>query len=84
VVLVMNHLGRIAFSLSIALPTFAWAGEAGNYIVGGLLGLIGGAMGSVFVGGGTEAMLGGGDSLDCFGIFSHGDKPIFVHQKPFP
>ena len=58
-----GFLGGIAFSLSTGLHTFAWAGEAGNHIVGGLLGSIGGAMGSVFVGGGTGAMLGSGDAL---------------------
>jgi hypothetical protein len=33
-----GFLGGIAFSLSTGLHTFAWAGEAGNHIVGGLLG----------------------------------------------
>ena len=42
-----------AFSLATGLNTFAWAGEIGNHIVGGLLGAGGGAMGSVFVGGGV-------------------------------
>jgi hypothetical protein len=58
-----GFLGGIAFSLATGLQTFAWAGEAGNHIVGGLLGSIGGAMGSVFVGGGTGALLGSGDAL---------------------
>ncbi|GAX34940.1 hypothetical protein [Nodularia sp. NIES-3585] len=51
------------FSLITGLDTFAWAGEIGNHIVGGLLGAGSGAMGSVFVGGGVGLVLGGGDAL---------------------
>lgn len=51
------------FSLSTGLNTFAWAGELGNHLIGGLLGAIAGAMGSFFVGGGVGLVLGGGDAL---------------------
>ncbi|CEJ44912.1 hypothetical protein [Umezakia ovalisporum] len=51
------------FSLITDLNTFSWAGEVGNHIVGGLLGAAGGAMGSVFVGGGVGLVVGGGDAL---------------------
>lgn len=55
--------GGFIFSLMTGLNTFAWAGEIGNHLVGGLLGAISGAMGSVFVGGGVGLMVGGGDAL---------------------
>ncbi|YAF95779.1 MAG: hypothetical protein AB3A66_25140 [Nodularia sp. CChRGM 3473] len=51
------------FSLITGLDTFAWAGEIGNHIVGGLLGAGSGAMGSVFVGGGIGLVVGSGDAL---------------------
>ncbi len=53
----------LTFSLITNLNTFAWAGEIGNHIIGGLLGAISGAMGSFFVGGGVGLVFGGGDSL---------------------
>ncbi|MBD2364074.1 MULTISPECIES: hypothetical protein [unclassified Anabaena] len=51
------------FSLSTGLDTFAWAGEIGNHVIGGLLGAASGAMGSVFVGGGVGLVVGSGDAL---------------------
>ncbi|NMG10115.1 hypothetical protein [Brasilonema sp. UFV-L1] len=51
------------FSVLTGLDTFAWAGNIGNHIIGGLLGAIAGAMGSVFVGGGVGLLLGSGDAL---------------------
>ncbi|MDB9539849.1 hypothetical protein NWP22_04030 [Anabaenopsis tanganyikae CS-531] len=50
------------FSLITGLDTFPWAGEIGNHVLGGLLGAVGGAMGSVFVGGGVGLLL-SGDAL---------------------
>ena len=47
-----GFIGGVAFSLSTNLHTFSWAGEIGDRVIGGLLGAIGGAMGSVFIGGG--------------------------------
>jgi hypothetical protein len=58
-----GFIGGVAFSLSTNLHTFAWAGEIGDRIIGGLLGAIGGAMGSIFIGGGGAIALGSGDSL---------------------
>lgn len=52
-----------AFSLVTQLKTFAWAGEIGDHLIGGVLGAIGGGMGSVLAGGGTGLILGGGDAL---------------------
>ncbi|MBE9036728.1 hypothetical protein [aff. Roholtiella sp. LEGE 12411] len=51
------------FSLITGLDTFAWAGEIGNHIIGGLLGAASGAMGGVFVGGGVGLVVGSGDAL---------------------
>ncbi|WP_341530558.1 hypothetical protein WKK05_15550 [Nostoc sp. UHCC 0302] len=51
------------FSLITGLDTFAWAGEIGNHIVGGLLGAASGAMGGVVVGGGGGLLFGSGDAL---------------------
>ncbi|MBW4634505.1 MAG: hypothetical protein KME30_22120 [Iphinoe sp. HA4291-MV1] len=53
----------ITFSVITGLDTFAWAGEIGNHIIGGLLGAGAGAMGSVFVGGGVGLLVGSGDAL---------------------
>lgn len=51
------------FSLITGLNTFAWAGEFGNHVIGGLLGAISGGMGSVVVGGGVGFIVGGGDAV---------------------
>jgi hypothetical protein len=51
------------FSLITGLETFAWAGDIGNHVVGGLLGAMSGALGAVFVGGGVGLVVGGGDAL---------------------
>jgi len=51
------------FSFLTGLETFAWAGVWGNHLIGGVLGAIGGAMGSFFVGGGVGLALGSGDAL---------------------
>ncbi|MBD2776549.1 hypothetical protein [Iningainema tapete] len=51
------------FNIITGLETFAWAGEIGNHIIGGLLGAIGGAMGSIFAGGGVGLVVGSGDAL---------------------
>lgn len=51
------------FSLVTHLDTFAWAGDLGNHVIGGVLGALSGAMGSFFVGGGVGLVVGGGDAL---------------------
>ncbi len=52
-----------SFSLITDLHTFAWAGEMGNHVVGGLLGAVSGGLGSIFVGGGAGLLFGSGDAL---------------------
>jgi hypothetical protein len=54
--------GGFLFNTLTGLQTFPWAGVLGNQIIGGLLGAIGGAMGSIFVGGGVGAAT-AGDAL---------------------
>lgn len=66
------------FSVITGLNTFAWAGEVGNHIVGGLLGAVAGAMGSFFVGGGVGAGLGSGDALPYRNRLSAGKYLIVV------
>ncbi len=50
------------FSLITGLNTFAWAGEFGNHVIGGLLGAGSGALGAAVVGGGVS-LITGGDAL---------------------
>ncbi len=54
-----GFLGGTGFNLVTGLNTFAWAGDTGNVVIGGLLGAIGGAMGSVLASNGIFAVLGG-------------------------
>ena len=58
-----GFVAGFSFNLITHLQTFAWAGEVGNHIIGGLLGAVGGAMGSFFIGGGVGLAVGGGDAL---------------------
>ncbi len=58
-----GFVAGFSFSLITGLNTFAWAGELGNNVIGGLLGAASGGMGSVFVGGGVGLIVGGGDAL---------------------
>ncbi|MBC6477059.1 MAG: hypothetical protein GDA56_04005 [Hormoscilla sp. GM7CHS1pb] len=51
------------FSLITGLNTFAWAGELGNHVIGGLLGAGSGALGAAVVGGGVGLITGSGDAL---------------------
>ena len=48
-----GFFGGYVFNLITGLHNLDWAGEPGNHIVGGILGAIGGAMGSIFIGGGA-------------------------------
>lgn len=63
-----GFVGGVAFSLATELQTFSWAGQIGNHLVGGLMGAIGAAMGSIGVSGGPGIALGKGDAQ------SYGDR----------
>ncbi|MGK7900149.1 MAG: hypothetical protein AB4352_01820 [Hormoscilla sp.] len=58
-----GFFGGATFSLITGLNTFAWAGELGNHLIGGLLGAASGAMGAAVVGGGVGLVTGSGDAL---------------------
>jgi hypothetical protein len=58
-----GFVAGVGFSLSTNLNTFAWAGEIGNHVIGGILGAGSGLLGSIFAGGGTGLLVGGGDAL---------------------
>jgi hypothetical protein len=71
-----------AFSLATNLHTFAWAGEVGDRLLGGVMGAIGGAMGSVFVGGGIGTALGSGDALPYRNRLNAGKYLVVVTGSP--
>jgi hypothetical protein len=47
-----GFVGGLIFSILTNLQTFAWAGELGNQLLGGVLGAISGGMGALFIGSG--------------------------------
>ncbi|MEA5570372.1 hypothetical protein [Calothrix sp. UHCC 0171] len=51
------------FNTITGLDTFPWAGDIGNKIIGGILGAVSGALGSIVSGGGVGLVFGGGDAL---------------------
>jgi hypothetical protein len=58
-----GFFGGFTFDAITTIDTFGWAGEPFNHIIGGILGAIGGAMGSFFIGGGAGLIEGSGDAL---------------------
>lgn len=58
-----GFVAGFSFSWLSGLETFAWAGEIGNHVIGGVLGAASGALGSFLVGGGVGLALGAGDAL---------------------
>jgi hypothetical protein len=70
--------GGYLFNLITGLDTFDFAGEPGNHILGGIAGAIGGAMGSVFVGGGVGLSSGSGDALPYRNRLNAGKYIIIV------
>lgn len=77
-----GFLAGFTFSLITNLHTFAWAGEIGNHVVGGLLGAASGAMGSFFVGGGVGLTSGSGDALPYRNRLDQGKYLIVVQGTP--
>jgi hypothetical protein len=71
--------GGYLFNLITGLDTLDWAGEPGNHIVGGILGAIGGAMGSIFVGGGVGLTTGSGDALPYRNRLNEGKYLLVVN-----
>jgi hypothetical protein len=58
-----GFFGGFTFDAITTIDTFGWAGEPFNHIIGGILGAIGGAMGSVFVGGSGSLMESNGEMI---------------------
>jgi hypothetical protein len=58
-----GFIGGIAFNLSTQYQLVPEVGSLGNQLIGGLLGAIGGAMGSFFIGGGIGLSFGSDDAL---------------------
>jgi hypothetical protein len=69
------------FSFITGLETFAWAGQIGNHIIGGLLGAVSGALGSVVSGGGVGLIIGGGDALPYRNRLDAGKYLIVVQSS---
>ena len=69
-----------SFSLITDLHTFAWAGDIGNHIIGGILGAVSGGLGSIFVGGGAGLFVGSGDAL-AYRNRLNADKYLIVVQS---
>lgn len=66
------------FDLITGLDTFSWAGTPGNHILGGILGALSGAMGSLFVGGGVGLSVGSGDALPYRNRLNEGKYLVIV------
>jgi hypothetical protein len=77
-----GFIGGIGFTLLTNLQTFAWAGDIGNIIIGGILGAFGGAMGSFFIGGGAGIAFGSGDALPYRNRLNAGKYLIVVEGSP--
>lgn len=73
-----GFVGGYFFNVVAGLDTLDWAGDPGNHIVGGILGAIGGAMGSLFVGGGVGLTSGSGDALPYRNRLNAGKYLIIV------
>lgn len=73
-----GFVGGYLFNVVAGLDTLDWAGDPGNHIVGGILGAIGGAMGSLFVGGGVGLTSGSGDALPYRNRLNAGKYLIIV------
>ncbi|MGL5833357.1 MAG: hypothetical protein ACRC1Z_09010 [Waterburya sp.] len=73
-----GFFGGYVFNLITGLDTFDWAGEPGNHILGGVLGAIGGAMGSIFVGGGVGWALNTKDDTVPYRDYLNADKYLVL------
>jgi hypothetical protein len=73
-----GFVAGFSFNLITGLHTLDWAGEPGNHIVGGLLGMVGGAMGSIFVGGGIGLSFGGREGTPYRDYLNQGKYLVIV------
>lgn len=85
-----GFVSGLAFSIITGLQTFAWAGELGNQLMGGLLGAISGGMGAMFIGSGLGVPSSNDDSeraltnrLDegKFLLVAEGSEPVLEQVR---
>lgn len=72
-----------AFNLQTGIEIVPWASSLGNHIIGGVFGMIAGAMGSFFAGGGAGLVLGGGDALPYRNRLNQGKYLIVVKGSEY-
>lgn len=77
-----GFIGGWVFNVATQYQLVPEAGILGNQVIGGLLGAIGGAMGSFFVGGGVGLSLGSGDSLPYRNRLKEGKYLVVVNGAP--
>ena len=74
--------GGVTFTTMTGLDTFAFNGTATmNYGVSALVGALSGLLGSVFVGGGTGLLLGGGDAIPYRNRLNAGKYIVIVKSS---
>ena len=73
-----GFVGGYIFNLITGLDNLDWAGDPGNHIVGGILGAIGGAMGSIFIGGGAGWATSTADDTVPFREYLAADKYLVL------
>lgn len=77
-----GFIAGIAFNLSTQYQLVPSLGAFGNQMIGGLLGAFGGAMGSFFIGGGTNLSLGGGEATPYRTYLQQGKYLLIVSGTP--
>ena len=77
-----GFIAGCAFNVSTQYQLVPSAGALGNQILGGLLGAIGGAMGSFFIGGGVSLSSGSGDALPYQNRLQQGKYLVIVSGTP--
>lgn len=77
-----GFLGGWLFNISTQYQLVPEAGVIGNQVIGGLLGAIGGAMGSFFVGGGIGLSFGGDGSVPYHKYLKEGKYLVVVKGAP--
>ncbi|MEM9245827.1 MAG: hypothetical protein AAGA67_08830 [Cyanobacteria bacterium P01_F01_bin.153] len=76
-----GFVAGVTFSIISELQTFtAWAGQIGNHIIGGILGAIGGGMGSAVAGGSVGLTVGGGDALPYRNLLEAGQYLVVLRD----
>lgn len=73
-----GFIAGYGFNQITGLDTLDWAGDPGNHILGGLLGAVGGAMGSYFVGGGVGLSFGGGGDAQAYRNYLKAGKYLVI------